>query len=188
MPIFEIGKRYPGELEAIDGLITFMEPSKGDEGLESMFVASLPNIVPRELDALLREPIRFGILLYEPLIFIELQASGPTLLDSPFGIGLYPPETAAALPASARCAHGWAQNIRRSTNLVIVDPVTMIIQGLRSTTLTRNWWVVLSDALERCPPSLSREDYRAATQRAYSRWSCTAEMLPHCAIIEENGI
>ena len=127
--------------------------------------------------------------MYEPLIFILLEASGPTLLDSPFGIGLYPPETVAALLASARCAHGWPLNIRRSTILVVVDPLTtMIVQGLRMTTLTRNWWIALSEGLECCPALLSRSDYNAAIQRAYSRWSSPAEMRRHCVIIEENGI
>jgi hypothetical protein len=187
MSLLKVGKPLPYRLEGSDGLTTFMEPTMGDEGIESMFVASLANIDPREFDALIQEPIRFGILVYEPLVFVVLDASGIILLDSPFGIGLYPPELVAALRTSARCAHGWPPNVRRSTILVIVDPVTMIIQRIRKTTLTRNWWVVLSDALECCPSTLSTADYRAATQRAYSRWSSPLEMLPHCAIIEENG-
>ena len=188
MSILKVGEPFPHKLEGTGGLTSFMEPMKGEEGIELMFAASLPDIHPQELDALIRKPINFGILLYEPLVFIVLETSGPTLLDLPFGISLYPPEIVTALLASARCAFRWPSEMRRSTILTVVDPDTMIVQGLRKTTLTRKWWVALSEALERCPAVLSRNDYNAAIQRAYSRWNSPAEMLRDCAIIEEDGI
>jgi hypothetical protein len=86
---FEVGKPFAGEVELKTGLLTTLDTSKGDNGIEALFVASLPNIDPREIDALVLESIHFGILIYEPLVFILLRASGPTFLDSPFGIGLY---------------------------------------------------------------------------------------------------
>jgi hypothetical protein len=188
MPILKVGNPFPGKLEDTGGLASHMEPTKGKEGIESMFVVSLPEIHPREFDALIREPIRFGILLYEPLVFIVLEAPGTTLIDSPFGLGLYPPEVVTALLASAHCAYEWSVNIRRSTIIAVVDPLTMIVRGLRKTTLTRDWWIALSDALERCPVALSRSEYTDAIQRAYSRWDSPADMLRDCTIIEESGI
>jgi hypothetical protein len=187
MPLLKVGSSLPYKLEGTDGCTVFMEPTRGDEGIESMFAVSLPQISRREFDALTSEPIRFGILPYAPLVFILLEAPGVTVLDSPFGIGLYPPETVAALLSSARCAHDWPPNVRRSTILAVIDPITQVVQGLRKTTLTRNWWIALCRALERCPTVLSRSEYNDTIQRAYSRWRTPVEMLQDCRTLEEGG-
>jgi hypothetical protein len=50
-------------------------PQSGDDGIEALFTVFLPDIAPLELEALLREPIPFGILSYESLIFILLHES-----------------------------------------------------------------------------------------------------------------
>jgi hypothetical protein len=186
--VFEVGQPYPGIVQG-QGLLTFMGASEGDDnGVEAMFVASLPGALPVEVEALISKPIRFGIVQFNPIIFILLLADGPTVLDSPFGIGLYRHETAIELLEASRHARGWPAITRRITKLVVVDPETMLIKGLREMTLTRDWWITLADELERCPLSLSRENYKTAMQQAYSRWKTTAEMIPHCVVIEETGI
>ena len=53
MPILEVGRPFPGKLEGTGGLTTFMEPTKGNDGIESMFVVSLPKIDPQEFAALI---------------------------------------------------------------------------------------------------------------------------------------
>jgi hypothetical protein len=188
MSVFEIGRPFPGALKG-DGLVTFMEPSEGeDNGIDAMIVASMSRPLPREIEAFIRKPIRLGILSFDPILFILVVADGQMVWDSPFGIGLYARETATKLVAASRQARGWPAMTRRLTHLLVVDQDNMLIKGIRAMTLTCQWWITLADELERCPLSLSREDYRAAMQQAYSRWKSPAEMIPHCAIIEEAGI
>jgi len=188
MPIIKIGQPFPGHIQE-DGLLTFMEVSHGDDqGLDLMFVNSLPGVLPSEVDLLVSKPIKIGIVRFPPIIFFLLVVEGPAALDSPFGIGLYPEGTTAKLLEAARRARGWPPAARRVIDVVIVDSETTLVNRIRRTTLTRAWWMTLADELELCPPSLSREAYRAAMQQAYSRWKNPGEMVSHCVILEETGI
>jgi hypothetical protein len=188
MPIIRVGQPFPGHIQE-EGLFTFMEVSHGDDqGLDLMFVNSLPRVLPNEVDLLISKPIKVGIVRYHPIIFFLLVVEGPMMLDSPFGIGLYPEGTAVKLLEAARQARGWPAAARRVIDVVVVDSETTLVNRIRRTTLSRAWWMTLADELELCPPSLSREDYTAAMQQAYSRWKAPAEMVSHCLILEETGI
>jgi len=52
MPLVKVGSPLPYQLEGRDGCTTFIEPTRGDEGIDSMFVVSLTNIDQCEFDAL----------------------------------------------------------------------------------------------------------------------------------------
>jgi len=184
--LFEIGKRYPGAVPGA-GMLAHMEATPDDDGIELMFLVGLTDISEVELNGLIQEPIRFGILPYGPLVIFLLNASANTF-DAPCAIGLASPEWTAAILKSAVEPRRWPSNTRRLTRLAVIDPATRIIQGLREMTLTRDWWITLADALEGSPVRLTREDYEAAVAEAYGRWPLPEDMLPACAIIEEAGI
>lgn len=52
-PIFEyeIGKRYPGAMPG-DGMLLHLHDSDADDGIEALFIVSLPNILDVELEKL----------------------------------------------------------------------------------------------------------------------------------------
>jgi hypothetical protein len=125
---------------------------------------------------------------FESIIFFLLVAAHSMVFDSPSGIGLYTPKTAGDLLQASRDARSWPAMARRRVDMVAVDADTNLVESVRKTTLTRTWWMALADELERCPLSLSRQEYDATTQRAYLQWTTPAEMIDHCVIIEEVGV
>jgi hypothetical protein len=188
MPAIKLGQPFPHAIQS-GGMTTFMKNAdRANEGIDIVLVISLRKFHPVEVVALVEEPIRLGIVRFESIIFFLLEAEHSIVFDSPFGIGLYTPEIAGELLQALRDARGWPAMARRRIDLVAVDADTNLVESVRKTTLTRTWWVALADELERCPLALSRQEYDAATQRAYLQWKTPAEMIDHCVIIEEVGI
>jgi hypothetical protein len=188
MPVFEIGKPFPGNLPA-GGMVTFMEVApEADCGVDMMFAISLHGVHPVEIEALIEKPIRMGIVRFDPIIFFVLVAESNIAFDSPFGIGLYSEDKANELLAAADQPRAWSPATRRIVDLVVVEAESKIIRRMRRTTLTRTWWITLADELAGCPRSLLREQYEMAMKSAYARWTSPRDMIPHCKIIEETAI
>jgi hypothetical protein len=75
-----------------------------NEGVDIVLVISLRQFHPVEVKAFVEEPIRLGIVRFESIIFFLLVAAHSIVFDSPFGIGLYTPETAGDLLQASRDA------------------------------------------------------------------------------------
>jgi hypothetical protein len=183
---FVVGEKLPFPLNG-DGMRLAINPTDNDNGLEILFFILMPNIRLEEEIEFKSHPIRIGILLSGPLVFLLLIVD-KIKLDAPFAVGAYDPKFQPQLLACANEARKWSPSTRRPVNMIIVDETTQIIKHLRYMTLTQSWWVQLADAFELCPKTLSKEEYKAAMTRAYKQWQSTAEMIPACLIVEQAGI
>jgi hypothetical protein len=164
------------------GMRLHIEPADNIAALT--FIASVSCPTRKEIHSLTKGPIRFGILPSSPLVWFTVEGNGLSF-DAPYGIGI---ETEAeAIAASVACSLSWGPQTRGLVHLIMTDTVTRTITGIRVITLTRAWFVILSEALASCPIRISRSAYDQAMSHDYQRWPSTDAMIACAAIIEQGG-
>ncbi|MFE1598154.1 hypothetical protein [Methylobacterium sp. ID0610] len=177
---YRVGDPYPGPL-AGEGLQMTIEPA--ERSLNAMLVAGLARPSVNEVEALTRAPIRLGLLVRSPIIYVVMAGAG---IDLDAAVAHAGDATRGPLVAAARAVYAWDEEHRGLLTVTTVDTASGMVRGLRAVSLSRQWWATLATGLEACPVATTAERERVNAE-TYRRYPTPAAMLADCSIIEMGG-